>query len=213
MLILIASIFVFEKADIGTVEKMQLSRDQEVNVIGQLLYLMNEHRLERIEELSDRFCFDCLVIRSKHADHCKKCGVCVNFRHKHSKLMGKCIGAENAQSYYGVLLGTFLVLSCFLLTLVTSYTTTINPPSFLLHFLDGAYNLYMHSLVLTVITFVLLFLWANLFDDLTSLTVAASRGLTLTQLRNIWTYKQCFDIKNAQAFDEADPEAAARINH
>lgn len=43
MLILIASILLFEKADIGIVEKMQLSRDQEVNVIGQLLYLMNEH--------------------------------------------------------------------------------------------------------------------------------------------------------------------------
>ncbi len=43
MLILIASILLFEKADIGIVEKMQLSRDQEVNVIVQLLYLMNEH--------------------------------------------------------------------------------------------------------------------------------------------------------------------------
>lgn len=125
--------------------------------------------------------------------------------------MGKCIGAENAQSYYGVLLGTFLVLSCFLLTLVTSNTSTLNPPSFILHVLDGAYNLYMNSLLLTVITLVLLFLWVNLFDDLTSLTVAVSRGLTLAQLRDIWNFKQCFDIKNAQAFDEADPEAATRI--
>jgi hypothetical protein len=96
MLILITSLIFFEKNDIGRVEKMQLSRDLEVNVVGQLLYLMNEHQLERIDELNDRFCFDCLVIRSKHADHCKKCGVCVNFRHKHSKLMGRCIGAENA---------------------------------------------------------------------------------------------------------------------
>ena len=93
---------------------------------------------------------------------------------------------------------------------MTSYTSTLNPSSFLLSFLDGGYNLYMTSLVLTVISLILLFLWANLFDDLTSLTVSVSRGLTLAQHRNIWNYKQCFDIKNPQAFD--DPESAARIS-
>jgi hypothetical protein len=34
MLILIISLIFFEKNDIGRVEKMQLSRDLEVNVIG-----------------------------------------------------------------------------------------------------------------------------------------------------------------------------------
>ena len=40
-------------------------------------------------------------------------------------------------------------------------------------------------------------LWLNIFDDLTSLTVAVTRGLTLAQLKDVWNYKQCFDIKNA----------------
>ncbi len=57
---------------------------------------MDERKLHKIEELSDRFCFDCLVIRSKHAEHCQKCDLCVTYRHKHSKLMGRCIGSDNA---------------------------------------------------------------------------------------------------------------------
>jgi hypothetical protein len=56
----------------------------------------------------------------------------------------------------------------------------------------------------------LVFLWANLFDDLTSLTVAVTRGLTLAQLRDVWNYKQCFDIKNVETYDFTDPEVAGK---
>jgi hypothetical protein len=82
---------------------------------------MDERQLNKIEELSDRFCFDCLVIRSKNADHCNKCHSCVNFRHKHSRLFGTCIGADNAQAYYLILLSAYLILSSYLLLVFTAY--------------------------------------------------------------------------------------------
>ena len=67
-------------------------------------------------------------------------------------------------------------------------------------------------MILSFIGLLLVFLWANLFDDLASLTVAVTRGQTLAQLRDVWNYKQCFDIKNAKVYDEGDPEADSRMN-
>ena len=66
-------LFFFLRESTGKIEKMDIMKDRENNLIGQILYLIEERQLHKIEELSKRFCYDCLIIRSKHADHCKLC--------------------------------------------------------------------------------------------------------------------------------------------
>ena len=40
LLVLIASLYIFERAEIGSIQKMNISSDRGNNVIGQMLYLM-----------------------------------------------------------------------------------------------------------------------------------------------------------------------------
>ena len=40
LLVLIASLYIFERAEIGSIQKMNISSDRDNNVIGQMLYLM-----------------------------------------------------------------------------------------------------------------------------------------------------------------------------
>ena len=80
LLVLIGSLFIFEKSSIGTVDKLHISNDKDNNLVGQILYLLREKQVHKIEEMTERFCFDCLVIRPKQSYHCKKCNQCINHR-------------------------------------------------------------------------------------------------------------------------------------
>ena len=99
LILLCINAFFFFKADCSSIEKKHLARDRDTSLVGQLLYLMERRQLHKIEELAKRFCFECLVIKAKHADHCKHCDCCVNYRHKHSQFFGRCVGLGNARSY------------------------------------------------------------------------------------------------------------------
>jgi len=46
--------------------------------------------------------------------HCKECGSCVDFHHKHSNFLGKCIGRDNAIAYFWFLVTNTVLNSLFI---------------------------------------------------------------------------------------------------
>lgn len=155
---------------------------------------MDERQLSKIDDLNERFCFDCLVIRTKHAEHCKKCNLCVNYRHKHSRLFGRCIGADNAASYYLILLSSHLVLVSYLLQVLTScqfYSSNL-----VFHLIEGAVSHLSSSKLMALFHLSLVFLALINFDHLCSFTTAVTREMTLREMNNVYDYKQCLKIKS-----------------
>lgn len=67
------SAFFFFKAETGAIEKKHISKDKDSNLVGQLLFLMENKQLHKIEELGHRYCYECLIIKRKHANHCPNC--------------------------------------------------------------------------------------------------------------------------------------------
>jgi hypothetical protein len=84
---------------------------------------MEARHLHKIEEMSNRYCYECLIIKSKSADHCKHCNQCVNYRHKHSKIFGRCIGNENVKTYFFHLLLSMLFITLFILISTFGYSS------------------------------------------------------------------------------------------
>lgn len=54
-------------------------------------------------------CYECLIVKSQHMYHCKRCDCCIEYRHKHSSFMGKCIGLENSIAYFWFLAVSLLL--------------------------------------------------------------------------------------------------------
>ena len=207
-ILLIFALVTFDRSDAGSIEKEHISKNLDTNVIGQMLYLMEERQLGKIEELSDRFCFDCLVIRTKHAEHCKRCCQCVNLRHKHSILMASCIGGDNAQAYYLILLSSYLILASYLFLVVTSYQCETSGLVFPL--VEGLVHHWKSTKFLSLVHLCMAFLAAKAFDELCWLTIALTRGLTLRQLASVYDYKQCFDIKTQSSGDDIEASIAGK---
>ena len=65
--------FFFYKASTGSIDKKHISKDRNSSLLGQLLFLMENRQLHKIEELSKRYCYECLIIKSKHSNHCSHC--------------------------------------------------------------------------------------------------------------------------------------------
>lgn len=124
------------------------------------------------------------MIRSKHSDHCNKCDVCVNYRHKHSKLFGRCIGSDNSRSYIMMQASSLLLISLLILLILTSSTTCF----------QGFFTLWDYSLFWFLVTVALIYFQISIFEDLLWLGTALARALTLRELQNVWAYKRCFDV-------------------
>ena len=56
--------------------------------------------LERDTSELNLHCYECLRVKSPHMHHCKRCDACIEYRHKHSKFIGKCIGRDNSIAYF-----------------------------------------------------------------------------------------------------------------
>ena len=117
----------------------------------------------------------------------------MNYRHKHSILMSRCIGGDNAQAYYLILLSSYLILASYLFLVVTSYQCETSGLIFPL--VEGLVLHWKSTKFLSLVHLCLAFLTAKAFDELCWLTIALTRGLTLRQLTSVYDYKQCFDIK------------------
>mmetsp|Transcript_18213 Transcript_18213/g.17332 ORF Transcript_18213/g.17332 Transcript_18213/m.17332 type:complete len:225 (+) Transcript_18213:1088-1762(+) len=67
------SLCFFEKAEPGFLPKKNLFSDKDSNLIGKVLELIDGRMLHRIEEMRNKYCFDCLIVLPKHSVHCNKC--------------------------------------------------------------------------------------------------------------------------------------------
>jgi len=101
--------------------------------------------------------------------------------------MGRCIGADNAQSYYLILLSSYLILSSYLLLVLTSYPC--HTSNLLFQLLEGAVLHWHSTKFMSLLHLSLAFLALLTFDHLCSLTTAVSRGLTLRELNAVYDYK------------------------
>lgn len=68
------NLFFLMKADSGKLQKKHITKDRNNSLIGYMLELVDSRQFHKIEEMNNKYCYDCLILRSKHADHCKKCG-------------------------------------------------------------------------------------------------------------------------------------------
>ena len=67
------ALFFFIKSDVGYVDKKNILKDKESNVIGHIVDMMDSRMFEKIEEKQESYCFECLTRKGKHEEHCKKC--------------------------------------------------------------------------------------------------------------------------------------------
>lgn len=155
--------------------------------------MVEEKEFEKVDRLSERFCFDCLIIRPKNASHCKSCQSCIPFRHKHSRLFGTCIGSSNAQSYYLILVTSYLILSCYLLLVLTSYPCE----GTVFSLLEGAVHHWEASKVMAIVHFVGVGgLVMVCFEEVCWMTTAVCRGATVREIMRVYDHKGCFEIKS-----------------
>ena len=85
-----------------------------INSVVKKLEQKDFESLERDAFDLNLHCYECLIVKSPHMYHCKRCDVCIEYRHKHSSFVGKCIGRDNSIAYFW-----FLVVSVLLNTLLT----------------------------------------------------------------------------------------------
>ena len=64
-------------------------------------------------------CYECLLVKTPHMYHCKKCDSCIDHQHKHSEFLGKCIGKDNAIAYFWFLLINTILNALFASCLVS----------------------------------------------------------------------------------------------
>ncbi|CDW85580.1 ankyrin repeat protein [Stylonychia lemnae] len=169
LLILFINILVVYKSGSGFIEKKNLNRDRDSNLVGQLLFLMEQHQFHKIDELSKR--------------------------QKHSRFFARCIGEDNCRAYYTFLLLNLFLICLYMMMLTNSFIPSCESISFLLQCIESLYRVYEYSKILFLHTIIILQIQAQMAEDFLFLTVAISRQMTLMELNNVWNYKHCFQVK------------------
>ena len=73
-------------------------------------------------------CFDCLLKKDKHIEHCGSCNKCVYDWHLHSKFLNRCVGSGNARSYYVWVHTSSLLLFIYFCSMHTAYLPDTKTP-------------------------------------------------------------------------------------
>ena len=90
--------------------------DDDGNVVSSIVKFIDSHQLHRLSTTLESACFECLVLKDKHVEHCQVSEQCVQGFQKHSKFFSKSIGDGNARAYYFWMLLSALFLSTFVVT-------------------------------------------------------------------------------------------------
>ena len=96
LLTILTFIWVSFTAD-SRVRKFNLMMDLQnpkhlINSVVKKLERKDFESLERDAFDLNLHCYECLIVKSQHMHHCKRCNACIEYRHKHSSFIGKCIG-------------------------------------------------------------------------------------------------------------------------
>ena len=73
------------------------------HLVTNILKLIDERKFEKLEHDAydeNMHCYECLIVKTPFMYHCRQCDSCIDFHHKHSEFLGKCIGRDNAIAYF-----------------------------------------------------------------------------------------------------------------
>ena len=120
----------------------------------------------------------------------------MNYRHKHSRFFGRCIGHENSRGYFLLIVLNLLLIGNYILITLLGFSKDFESSSWILNLFEGVYRLWDYSLFFFAFTCQLAFVQALLYDDFIWLLVAISQNMTLSEVKNVWASKHCFEVKS-----------------
>lgn len=100
------SLITFLVSDPGYAPKLT-SRDRE-NILDKLCDHIEKNPKD--PSLGESACYECLIHKKWHVEHCKKCDRCVEGFQFHSSFFNKCIGENNSRSYALFTFFTYVIL-------------------------------------------------------------------------------------------------------
>ena len=96
-----------------------------INSVVKKLESKDFESLERDAFDLNLHCYECLIVKSQHMYHCKRCDACIEYRHKHSSFIGKCIGRDNSIAYFWFILISLLLNATLTYCIAVSVTVKI----------------------------------------------------------------------------------------
>lgn len=121
-------------------------------------------------------------------------------------MFGRCVGAENARSYFIFTMSSYLILTVVIFMMLTSGMSLAS--CLFLELIEGVVKQWLRSKFLFIAMFIpLAFIQITLFDNLLWMGTAITNGLTLRELRTIWNHKHCFKIRSADENEEEEAKS------
>ena len=187
------------------------------HLITAILDLIEKRKFEQLAYDSyeaDLHCYECLIVKSPHMYHCKKCDSCIDYHHKHSNFLGKCIGRDNAIAYFWFLfintvLNTMFVyclINCINMPQESPNDEEIEEPTGLILPLvncfitiyERAYILLGSALLLTI------HLTLDNFDKLLQICIAIGNLATMREMSDIWMHTHLFKVEKDDYMDPVE---------
>ena len=133
--------------------------------------------------------------------HCLKCDSCIDYQHKHSEFLGKCIGKDNAIAYWWFILANTIFNTMAFTCLVgcINMRNEEQPSGFVLSLVSCLVNIYEHNMLVIGAALLLTFhMMLDNFDKLLQLSIAVASKATMRELNDIWMHIHLFTVvKNA----------------
>lgn len=164
--------------------------------------------------------------------HCQKCNNCIDFHHKHSEFLGKCIGRGNAIAYFWFLLTNTIfnimavccLINCINMTTMSGADEKDSPSGIILGLVACLVNIYeQNMIVLGSALFLTTFLMLENFDKLLQVSISVSNGATMREMSDLWMHVHHFkpvvdavdalerlriDLEVSRGLESQEPEEA-----
>jgi hypothetical protein len=181
--------FTYKLEDRQRIKKLHITRDsrQPDHLISHILSHMEKNDC-------DQSCYDCLVVRPLHAEHCTRCDACVRFRHKHSQLMGICIGHGNQLAYFEFIGCVINILFTHVAAIVITMTPDVSNPMFkVIAFAQAVVDQNQYWILFLVV--LALYFVLEFTDSIFTMGAAVARGVTCAEFNNAWMHKHLFRMR------------------
>jgi len=208
LILLTISAIILYRSSPGYHPQKHLLKDRNSNLVGRLLDWISKGEFFKIEESQDSYCFECLLIKPVHTEHCSKCHRCVPYLHWHSNFLGQCIGRDNARAYYAYLLLTTSLMAVFEV-LALSASGPLETTTWVHNMVEGIVNLKNRSLILLAICIAVGLMGLMHFEKLILMTYAIGRAQSVNEIMHIWKYKHCFKVKSLGHRSDPDHEKSS----
>ena len=130
--------------------------------------------------------------------HCKVCNSCMDFHHKHSDFLGKCIGNDNAIAYFWFLV-TSMAINILLVVCLADcigHNTDQEPSGALLKLVSCMVAIYEQNLVFLGSIFLFAsYSMLSTLDKLLQFSLSIANRATVRELGNLWSYPHLFKVE------------------